>query len=146
MPDDAPTDNTSSMGDMHAPKRQIVVVNDDLAYLELMRDFLQEHDFEVAVMTEPDVTLGRIKEHNPHLVIIDLIFGKEPNGWLILQHMNFDPRMKSVPVLMCSAAVEQMQARAPEFAGPLIDFLEKPFDLAVMHERICALLEKSANA
>lgn len=38
-------------------KKRIMVINDDLAYLELMKEFLHDNDFEVAVYEEPDVTL-----------------------------------------------------------------------------------------
>lgn len=122
-------------------KTRIMIVNDDRAYLELMQDFLEDHDFEVATMKEPDVTLARIKVFHPNLLIIDLIFGKEPNGWLILQQMRTDTDMQCVPILMCSAAVEKMRERSSEYADDKIDFIEKPFDLEVMMTRILGLLK-----
>jgi len=120
---------------------RIMVINDDLAYLELMKEFLTDHDFEVEIYVEPDVTLTRIKAFRPALLIIDLIFGKEPNGWLLLQHLHNDQQTRDVPVLMCSAAVEQMRARTADFAEWPVDFLEKPFDLTVMQARVMALLD-----
>ncbi len=127
---------------MDGTKKRILVINDDISYLELMQEFLQGQDFDVRVFEEPDVTLGKIKALQPDLLIIDLIFGKEPNGWLMLQSIQIDPIMRHVPVLMCSAAVEQMRTRINDFADLKIDFLEKPFDLSVMMERILALLER----
>ena len=122
------------------PRKKIVIVNDDRTYLELMQEFLREHNLEVTAFEEPDVTLARIKTQRPDLLIIDLIFGKEPNGWLILQHMRTDDHMHDIPVLMCSAAVEQMRARIDEFNGTRVTFLEKPFDLSVMLDTIIKLL------
>lgn len=126
-------------------KKRIMVINDDLAYLELMKEFLHDNDFEVAVYEEPDVTLDRIRAYLPDLLIIDLIFGREPNGWLMLKHMGADPLMKNVPVLVCSAATEQMRERAAEFIDSHVDFLEKPFDLDVMLDRIMTLLREEAS-
>lgn len=122
-------------------KTRIMIVNDDLAYLELMQDFLEGYNFEVTILREPDVTLGRIRVFRPDLLIIDLIFGKEPNGWLILQQMRADADMQHVPILMCSAAVEQMRERSGEYTDEKIAFLEKPFDLSVMMTRILDLLK-----
>ena len=119
---------------------KIVVVNDDAAYLELLKDFLEDSGFEVDLLQEPDVTLQRIKALQPDLLIIDLIFGKEPSGWLILEHMHIDAEMKQIPILVCSAAVDQMHQHAHRYEGQRVAFLEKPFDLSVMLERIDGLL------
>ena len=75
------------------PPLQIAVINDDTAFLELMRDLLKEDGgYDAVICREWDNAHGFVKDKRPALVILDIRIGGEEHGWTILNLLTLDPK------------------------------------------------------
>src|SRR3712207_3622705 len=122
----------------------IVVVNDNDDFLALVQDLLENEDYEVTVCKRSDHAFQRIKEHMPDLVILDLIFGGEPEGWAVLDMIKLDPQTKDLPVILCSAAVLRLREAKPALDRKGVHCLEKPFELDEFLDAIQRALSRQA--
>ena len=125
-------------------RRRILVINDNPDFLELVRDLLTDEQYQVSVYTKSQHAFQRAKDEMPDLVVLDLIFGGEPDGWAILDMLKLDPNTKHIPVILCSAAVRQLREVAPSLAYKGVHCLEKPFELDELLSKIAQALTSQA--
>jgi CheY-like chemotaxis protein len=127
------------------PRARIAVVNDDTVFLELMHDLLQEEEgYEVSICKEGDDAYSFVKRHHPDLVILDIRIGGEETGWTILNLLTLDPETRPIPLIVCSAAIRDLQEHQPMLERYGIDVLPKPFDLDTLIEKVERNLGPSA--
>jgi DNA-binding response OmpR family regulator len=116
-----------------------VVVNDDPAFLELAKDLLEDERFRVEVRRIGTGAYQFVKERQPALVILDVKLG-DKNGWDVVQAIALDPATRQIPVLVCSAAVDELRTVADQVRHLGGDVLRKPFALDVLISKAEALL------
>lgn len=122
--------------------KRITVVNDHPEFLDLMIDFLSEEGYEVTAIAKHQGAFQQIKEAQPDLVICDLVFENMPAGWALLDMLYLDPETNCIPLMLCSAAVKQVQEIAPSLAAKGIAWLEKPFRLDDLLALITTITER----
>jgi CheY-like chemotaxis protein len=123
---------------MNVPR--IAVINDDTPFLALMHQLLQETEgYEVVTRKEWDGAYEFVKDQSPDLVILDIRIGGEERGWQILQMLTLDPQTLPIPVIVCSAAVNELHIHQPLLDKYGVQALPKPFDL----EDLLATIRKS---
>lgn len=123
--------------------KRITVVNDHPEFLDLMIDFLSEEGYDVAALAKHQGAFQQIKETRPDLVICDLVFENMPAGWVLLDMLYLDPETTHIPLILCSAAVKQVQEIAPSLAAKGIAWLEKPFRLDDLLAVIATIAERN---
>jgi CheY-like chemotaxis protein len=121
-----------------APRRmRIAVINDDTAFLDLMRDLLEtEGGYEALICREWEDAHGFVKENNPALLILDIRIGGEERGWAILNLLTLDPATRHIPVIVCSAAIQSLHEHQDLLSNYGICALPKPFDLDTLLETV----------
>lgn len=118
-------------------RARIILINDDTPFLELMRNLLvQCEGYEVEVCKEGDRAYAVVKNLRPDLVLVDIRIGGEETGWTLLELLTLDPETRPIPLIVCSAAVHELQAHAPLLQRYGIDVLPKPFDLDALLEKV----------
>ena len=124
-------------GQEHRSPARLVVIDDDTAFLELMRDLLEdEGHFEVLIHREWDNAYEFVKERRPDLVILDIRIGGEECGWTILDLLTLDPVTRPTPVIVCSAAIQSLHEHQPWLDKFGIKAVPKPFDLDVLLDMV----------
>jgi CheY-like chemotaxis protein len=122
---------------------RIVVVNDDTSFLGLMEELLEQVEgYEVLTCRQWDDVYAFVKEQQPDLLILDLIFGGEERGWTILELLTLDPATRPIPVIVCSAAVRSLQDHATLLGRYGVEVLPKPFDLDALLTAVATSLGK----
>jgi CheY-like chemotaxis protein len=122
-------------------RARIVLINDDTAFLDLMRDLLASIEgYEVLICKEGDRAYGFVKEQRPDLVILDIRMAGEEIGWTVLELLTLDPETLPIPLIVCSAAIRDLQDHQPLLDRFGIGVLPKPFDLNVLLEKVEAAL------
>lgn len=116
--------------------KRITVVNDYPEFLNLLVDFLTDEGYEVTPIPKHQGAFEQIKASQPDLVICDLIFENIPHGWALLDMLFLDPETRPIPVILASAATEQVREVVPSLAAKGIRWLEKPFEI----ERLLQML------
>jgi CheY-like chemotaxis protein len=125
-------------------RKHIVVINDDTDFLNLMTELLTElGEYDVEVCREGDRAYQFVKDRLPDLVILDIRIEGQEAGWVILECLTLDPTTKPIPLIVCSAAVRELQAHQELFDQYGIDVLTKPFDLDLLLEKVATGLDRA---
>jgi adenylate cyclase len=110
------------------PAKKIVVVNDNPEFLELGETLLSEERYQVSVCVHGDKAYQLIKGEQPDLVILDVrMVGVDE--WQVLDMIKLDPDTADIPVIVCSAAVREIQAAEARLREQKCDILLKPFNI-----------------
>jgi DNA-binding response OmpR family regulator len=124
------------------PQQTIVVVNDSPELLELARLLFEDEGYDVKVAQIGTGAFELIRQTLPHLVILDVRM-PDISGWDILQAMKLDRLTASIPVLICTAAVNQLADLREQLQQTGVDTLVKPFAIDTLLEKVRALIDGS---
>ena len=126
-----------------AKKPTILVADDDPQILTMLGIRLSKRGYEVLEAADGLQTLEKAREHHPDLVLLDVMMpGK--NGWEVAKELRADEQLKNIGIVMLTAIGE----RVNEMTSPLYgadDYVDKPFDFAVLEQKMTAVLEKRAR-
>jgi DNA-binding NtrC family response regulator len=119
----------------------IVVIDDNLGSLELLSTALARPEVAVHTASTPAEGLALVRKLRPQLVVTDLVM-PEMSGLDVLQEIvDFDPL---IDVLLMTAHYTTETAVAAIRSGAA-DYLQKPVKLALLRERVAALLASAAR-
>ncbi|HEX7873840.1 MAG TPA: ATP-binding protein [Sphingobium sp.] len=119
-------------------RRRILVVDDDSAHLDLMRDLLSPIGFDLGFASDGQAAVEAFRHGPPDLVIMDIAM-PVMTGWEAARAIRAS-HGDETPILMVSANVHDFQRRRlPD--DPHDDYLVKPYEISVLLDRIGLLLE-----
>lgn len=105
--------------------KKILVCDDDLGIIEVLRIILETNNYTVRVLTEGKGIVKKVIEYQPHLILLDLwmpgVAGKEITGLL-----KKEEKTKHIPIIIVSA-LNETEKIAKEIGAN--GFLCKPFDM-----------------
>ena len=118
----------------------IFVVNGAPDFLNLMRDLLQDEDYNVTTTNFVPATFAQISTAAPDVLVLDLVVGQRA-GWDLLEALHADAATAGIPVVIVSTNPEYL-ARAEVLADRYgaVGVLAKPFDLDDMLALVAAAL------
>jgi CheY-like chemotaxis protein len=122
-------------------RRRVLLIDDDPEFRELIHHLLDALGVEVVALAEPPPDVDAIARIEPDALILDLSF--EPgdlSGWSLLQRIRDDPLTKAIPVLLCTAAAEEVDGQEAWLAEHRVGLLIKPFSLALLEEKLASVL------
>jgi DNA-binding response OmpR family regulator len=124
----------------HPPK--ILIVDDDLEFLNYLAKPLAELGINAIMESASDRALERVRQNSPDLVMLDVLM-PDPDGLKILQTLKADPKLAAIPVIMVSAKeAEEYLIRAFDLGAA--DYLIKPFRLPELKARVRKVLRDRA--
>lgn len=129
-------------------RKHILVINDTPEILALFRDLLGEEGYRISTdnFEAPyDQMLHSARNLKPDLLILDFIIGGEPVGWQFLQMMRMDRATRDIPIMVCTAAVEQIRPLQNHLDQMGIAIVLKPFDIDVLLAEIAKVWAKVAE-
>ncbi len=110
-------------------KPHIVVVNDTQEILDLFRDILEEEGYRVSLYSYAFQEVDEIHSLLPDLVILDFVIGGEAHGWQLLQKMKMTRETMSIPVIVCTAALQLARELSGHLKAKSVTVVLKPFDI-----------------
>jgi DNA-binding response OmpR family regulator len=106
-----------------------MVVNDTQEILALFRDILTEEGYEVALYSSAIHDMEEIERLRPDLVILDFLFGHENLGFQMLQKLKMRRSTASIPVIVCTAALQAVREMEGYLQSKGVQVVLKPFDV-----------------
>jgi len=111
-------------------KKTILIIDDDIDLVEIIRVTLENENFEVIDAQNGDRGVSMAKDRNPDLILLDVMMSKVDEGFQVAYELRGDPNTKDIPILMLTAVVDQSgfafdPEKDAEFL-PVDEFLEKP--------------------
>ncbi|MDW9227256.1 response regulator [Burkholderia cepacia] len=122
-------------------KYRVLLIEDDDRLAQLVREYLDGYEFAVTVVRRGDLAVAAVREHQPALVILDLML---PN----LDGMEVCRRIRAftnVPVLILTARLDVYDQVAGLETGA-DDYVTKPIEPRVLVARARALLRRAQPA
>jgi DNA-binding response OmpR family regulator len=126
------------------PARTILVADDDLHILSLVRNYLRKRDFRVIEASDGDEAMQLILEHRPDLVVLDVMMPGQ-TGWEVCRSIRENAALKDTGVIMLTGIGERLN----EMTSPLYGadaYLDKPFDFDDLEKRVNDVLAKRDDA
>jgi len=136
-------DNGIPTDALESGKRKALVVDDDEELVELIRDVLeQDGRFEVRVANNGFDAGMMVKEYRPDIIVLDVML-PDINGKEVCQRVRSDSTLEDVKIICISGMVEKDKIEDLKEAGAN-DFLQKPFEIEDLVERMCEMLDMEA--
>lgn len=127
----------------HHPKLALVV-DDEVELLDVLKAVLMEEaDFRVITAAAPEMVVPLLEAAPPEVLLLDLNLPGQ-SGWELLAILRANPRFRTLPVLIVSAAAELAQ-RVAQLNDPWVDYVTKPVDLDLLLQRVQKLVERHAR-
>ena len=123
-----------------ATNHTLLIVDDDLNFLTLMQEFLEEQGYKIVVSNSGQEALKLLDEIEPDLIISDVMM-PEMNGYNFLEKVRENPRTSWIPAIFVSAK-SQSQDRVRGLNAGASAYMVKPFDLS----EFVAQIESSIRA
>jgi len=127
-------------------KTRIFVANDDVSFLNMMQELLEDEGYEVTVLYDKARAYDEIVESLPDLVILDISLEHPGAGWLILDKLKLNPSTTHLPAIVCSGDILALRQRQQHLTELGCFIIEKPFDLETMLAVIAQALEGRPSA
>lgn len=121
---------------------RIAVVNDDTDFLTLMGELLEDRGWTPIIHREGEDAFRLLQQDVPDLIILDIRMGHPEQGWTILELLTLDPETRTIPVVVCSAAIDDMRKRQDWLHEKGISILPKPFDIDDLYRSVETALDR----
>jgi len=124
-------------------RKHVYVVNGSPDFLDIVRELLQDEDYNVTTTNFVPLTFETIDAAQPSMIIIDLVIGEQA-GWDLLVRLRAGASTQNIPILLVSTRsdlLEEAREHHEEFGGDR--YLVKPFDLDDLLDNIADLIGKA---
>ena len=120
----------------------ILIADDDLHILGLLRNFFRQRGFQVLEATDGDQAMALVLEQRPNVVILDVMMPGQ-SGWEVCRSIRENQSLSATGVVMLTGIGERLN----EMTSPLYGadaYLDKPFSLADLEQHVGDVLAKRA--
>jgi CheY-like chemotaxis protein len=122
-------------------KAKILLVDDDVDFVETTKTILESKPYEVTVAHNGDEGLRKAREEKPDLILLDVIMPVK-DGFTAAEQLKKDPQLSKIPTLMLTAFAEKhIETSIPVSRGFTLeteDYIDKP----VSPQELLARVEK----
>ena len=128
-------------------KPKILIVDDDVDYVESTAAILEANGYEVAVAYDGKEGLEKAKSELPQLMLVDLMMNTINEGYDLVRNIRSDKRFDAVPLIMISSAHQVEAFKNANFVPdevwfPIDKFLDKPIDKETLLRNTKKMLKK----
>ncbi|RLT06315.1 MAG: response regulator [Planctomycetota bacterium] len=125
---------------LESGRRKALIVDDDEELVELIRDALEaDGRFEIRVANNGFDAGMMVREYHPDVIVLDVML-PDINGKEVCQRVRSDNTLDDVKIICISGMVEQDKIEDLKASGAN-EFMQKPFEVENLIERICMLLD-----
>ena len=118
----------------HVKEPTILVIDDTVANLVVMADFLSSHGFSVMVAQDSEEGIERAQFAQPDLILLDVMM-PGMNGFETCRRLKAHEDTKNIPVIFMTALSDTSDKLAGFNAGG-VDYITKPFQLKEVLARV----------
>ena len=116
-------------------KKSILIVDDEPDVRQSVRMILEMNGYEVTEAIDGDDCLKKIKEKKPDLILLDIMMPGTPVGEVVKQ-------IKDIKIAFMSVVrISDARKKGLTTQDNIVDFLQKPFNVSDLIERVKIHLE-----
>jgi len=118
---------------------RIMIIDDSAEVVEILSTFLHMHGHQVHAGSLQTSIYKQLDLVAPDIILLDIILNGHDGRQLCID-IKFSPPYKSIPIILMSASPALLKYYKDFKAD---DFIEKPFDIYAVLEKIAGFLETS---
>jgi DNA-binding response OmpR family regulator len=126
------------MTSLPATGKHVLVVDDSIEYLNFMQLLLVEEGFRADIAPTTDALLEQLRTAHPDLVISDVRMPGQ-DAFAVLDLLFADADTATIPILLCTGAVQEVEEQADRLKRQGVDVLLKPFEIDELLTRVSRL-------
>jgi DNA-binding response OmpR family regulator len=123
--------------------KTILVIDDTIRILNIIRFFLEAEGFSVRTCSDPMEGIKAATEGDVDLIILDIMMPRM-NGYQVFEVLRKEEKTAAVPVIMLTAHAV-IENTKPTFFYGLYGVLAKPFTRAQLIEKVREILALTAE-
>lgn len=108
---------------------KILLVDDDVDFIEATKTILEKESYDVIVASQGDEGVQKAREEHPDLIFLDIIMPVK-DGFTAAEQLKKDPQLSKIPVIMLTSfSTRGQQTSIPTSRGLNLeaeDYIEKP--------------------
>ncbi|MBI3332489.1 MAG: response regulator [Candidatus Omnitrophica bacterium] len=116
----------------------VLVVDDDIDHLNIVRMKLESHQFKVITAKDGTEALRLIRESLPDIIVLDVMIPKL-SGFKVARLLKFDAKVKQIPLILLTARTQEVDRTLGLEVGADA-YITKPFDPEFLLKEIQRLL------
>ena len=125
---------------LESGKRKALIVDDDEELVELIKDLLEDDGrFDIKTANNGFQAGMMVKDYHPDIIVLDVML-PDINGREVCERVRSDTTLDDCRIICISGMVEADKIDELREAGAN-DFMQKPFDVDKLINRICRLLD-----
>ncbi len=111
--------------------KHVLVVNDTEEIIELFREIIEGLGHRMIATTFAPEDLAKVIEIGPDLAILDLRMGGSDGvmGWDLLQKLKMSRETEAIPIIVCTAATDEVRQQEGWLTSKGIKIVLKPFSI-----------------
>ncbi|MEF3327814.1 response regulator transcription factor [Oceanobacillus oncorhynchi] len=117
--------------------KKVLVVDDELEIAELIKDYLEEEQYDVEISTDGEECIAVFREYQPHLIVLDIML-PGLDGMEVCRTIRAE---SAVPIIMLSAKKSEIDKVLGLGLGA-DDYVVKPFSPREVVARVKAQLRR----
>jgi DNA-binding response OmpR family regulator len=122
---------------MSSKKALILVVDDDVRMLRMMKRMLELEGFDTLIANSGEAALKVFEKETPDLVLLDIMM-PDMNGYTVCQHIR---EFSQIPIIMVTAMGDDKEKVEGLDIGA-DDYVTKPFSASELAARVRAMLRR----
>ena len=122
--------------------KRVLVIDDNLDILQLVKMILKSHGFEVLASPRGEDVVLHTENFSPQVILLD-VFLSGYDGREICREVKGNPKTKDIPVIMFSAHTKNEEIIRECKAD---DFIAKPFEVKELVQKVnCRLISNKRS-
>lgn len=129
---------------MNNSNQTILIVDDNIDTVELLRKRLKAEGYNTEEAYDGEEALKKVYELYPDLIILDVMMPKM-DGYEVCQRLKTDDRTKFIPIIMLTAKSD-VESKVKGLDIGADDYVPKPFDYRELSARVRSLITRKETA
>jgi len=113
-------------------KPRVLIVDDEFGLAEVIAEILCERGYDAVIAMNGKLALAEMQQTPPQFVMLDVMM-PVMDGPTLLGHMQQDPRLASIPVVLMSSLAESSFASVRALYR---EFVRKPFTPEALYDLV----------
>lgn len=125
-------------------KKKIIVVDDNADVIYSVKTGLKSvsSDYEITGANSGKECLELLKSQAPDIILLDIMM-PGMDGWDVCAKIKSNKKTESIPIVFLTAKTDPISKGMGRLASA--DYIEKPFDVKDLKERIDSIVKKKGN-
>ncbi|HCJ66272.1 MAG TPA: two-component system response regulator [Elusimicrobia bacterium] len=116
-------------------KKKVLVVDDEEDIVYLLQEALEDEGYQTLGAYNGQEALEIVQKEKPDLILLDIMMPKI-DGYSLNQQLKKHQETQSIPVIVISGRGQLRDLFLLNQESPIADFLEKPFPVKLLLEKI----------